>query len=217
MEELYRFPKALPYILMKLTHFSFFISCLIGLGLGFFHQTAHAQAPDSLIQEYETDPIVMTGTRIEQSLGGLPNSIQVITREQIARYPTNNVLPLVAREVPGLFLNRRGIVGFGVGPNSGGSISIRGLSGTPNTQVLILVNGQPQFMGIFGSPHSRCLYAFRCRTDRSDSRPSQPHLWNQCPRRGHQYHYPKAHPTGMGRECLSILWFFSNFPSPWYG
>jgi iron complex outermembrane receptor protein len=41
-----------------------------------------------------------------------------------------------------------------VGPNSAGTLSIRGLSGSPNTRILVLIDGQPQYMGIFGHPIS---------------------------------------------------------------
>ncbi len=139
---------------MKSGNSSYHNFVLICLGLSLltdFHPLL-AQEGDSLLLEYESEPVVVTGTRSTQVISELPNSIQVITREQIRQFPTNNILPLIAREVPGLFLNRRSLVGYGVGPNSGGNISIRGLSGSPNTQVLILVNGQPQFMGIFGHP-----------------------------------------------------------------
>ncbi len=44
------------------------------------------------------------------------------------------------------------MIGFGVGSNGSGNLSIRGLGGRPNTGVLVLINGRPDFMGIFGHP-----------------------------------------------------------------
>ncbi|MEM6842174.1 MAG: TonB-dependent receptor [Bacteroidota bacterium] len=112
---------------------------------------------DSLAQEVdstsvELDPVVITGTRIEQQKSKVPGSISVVTREDIEQSGHTNILPILSSQVPGLFINDRSLLGFGVGPNSGGNISIRGISGTPNTQVLVLIDGQPQFMGIFGHP-----------------------------------------------------------------
>ncbi len=112
---------------------------------------------DSLAQEadsmaVELDPVVVTGTRLKQQKSKVPGSITVVTREDIEQSGHTNILPVLSSQVPGLFINDRSLLGFGVGPNSGGNISIRGISGTPNTQVLILIDGQPQFMGIFGHP-----------------------------------------------------------------
>ena len=106
------------------------------------------------IRSYELDPLVITGTRITRQKSEIPASISVISRQQIDDSREVNILPVLANRVPGLFVNQRNMVGYGVGPNSGGNISIRGVSGSPNTQVLMLIDGQPQFMGIFGHPIS---------------------------------------------------------------
>ncbi len=63
-----------------------------------------------------------------------------------------NVIRVLNNKVPGLFLNDNYVMGFGVGANSAGTINIRGIGGSPNTQVLVLIDGQPQFMGMFGHP-----------------------------------------------------------------
>ena len=110
-----------------------------------------AQVQDST-RTYEMDPLVITGTRITRQKSEIPASITVISRQEIDDNTSVNVLPVLAEWVPGLFVNERSMVGYGVGPDSGGNISIRGVSGTPNTQVLMLIDGQPQFMGIFGHP-----------------------------------------------------------------
>jgi iron complex outermembrane receptor protein len=112
-----------------------------------------AQTQDSTIT-YEMDPLVVTGTRITRQKSEIPASISVISRRKIEESVHVNILPVLANNVPGLFVNDRNMVGYGVGPNSGGNISIRGVSGTPNTRILMLIDGQPQFMGIFGHPIS---------------------------------------------------------------
>jgi iron complex outermembrane receptor protein len=100
------------------------------------------------------DPLVITGTRITRQKSEIPASISVISRKEIENNVRVNILPVLANKVPGLFVNERNMVGYGVGPESGGNISIRGVSGTPNTRILMLIDGQPQFMGIFGHPIS---------------------------------------------------------------
>ncbi|MEM1136197.1 MAG: TonB-dependent receptor [Bacteroidota bacterium] len=102
--------------------------------------------------DFELQEVVVTGTRNKVQKAKIPASISIIQKEIIENSTENNVLPILHQQVPGLFLNERMLSGFGVGPVSAGNISIRGLSGTPNTQVLVLIDGQPQFMGLFGHP-----------------------------------------------------------------
>jgi len=98
------------------------------------------------------DEAVVTGTRFKLSQGKLPMSISIINLSYIEGLDKLNVLPLLNNSVPGLFVNNRNILGYGVGSLSTGQISIRGIGESPNSSVLILVDGQPQFMGIFGHP-----------------------------------------------------------------
>jgi iron complex outermembrane receptor protein len=110
-----------------------------------------AQENDSL-KSYELNQVVITGTRIAKEKGKVPASISVVGRQEIEQSGESNVLNVLNNHVPGLFLNNRNVTGFGVGPSSAGNISIRGISGVPNTRVLVLIDGQPQFMGLFGHP-----------------------------------------------------------------
>jgi outer membrane cobalamin receptor len=109
-----------------------------------------AQERDSLVLDLE--PVVVTGTRFEQQKKKVSAAISVISRETLDRSGEINVLPAIVHQVPGFFLNDRSMTGFGVGPGSGGNISIRGISGSPNNRVLVLIDGQPQYMGIFAHP-----------------------------------------------------------------
>ena len=118
-----------------------------------FTLTSEVLAQDTT-RTYEMDPVVITGTRITRQKSEIPASISVISRKEIENNTQINILPVLANKVPGLFVNERNMVGYGVGPDSGGNISIRGVSGTPNTRILMLIDGQPQFMGIFGHPIS---------------------------------------------------------------
>ena len=115
------------------------------------NQNIFPQNYDS-VKTYVLDEAVVTGTRFKLSKSKLPMSISVINLSSIDAIDKLNVLPLLNNSVPGLFLNNRNILGYGVGPLSTGQISIRGIGESPNTGVLILVDGQPQFMGIFGHP-----------------------------------------------------------------
>jgi outer membrane cobalamin receptor len=123
--------------------------CLLCLGCCISY-LSQAQSPDSISVDLE--PVVVTGTRYEMEQRKVAASISSIDRATIERSGEINVLPVLVNQVPGFFLNDRGVTGFGVGPNSGGNISIRGISGSPNNRVLVLIDGQPQFMGIFAHP-----------------------------------------------------------------
>ncbi len=100
----------------------------------------------------ELDEVVVTGTKVEISKKLVPLSINQINRNDIENTGEINILPVLSNKAPGVFVTERGILGFGVSNGSAGSISIRGLSGSPNTNVLVLIDGHPQFMGIFGHP-----------------------------------------------------------------
>ncbi len=80
------------------------------------------------------------------------SSITIIDREEIEASGAADVYDLISARVPGVFADERGIFSYGVGPGSAGSLNIRGLGGTPNTQVLVLLDGQPTTMGLFGHP-----------------------------------------------------------------
>jgi iron complex outermembrane receptor protein len=58
----------------------------------------------------------------------------------------------VERLVPGAFVTHRGVLGYGISSNGTGQISIRGVGGSPNTGVLIVVDGRPDFQGEMGHP-----------------------------------------------------------------
>jgi len=98
------------------------------------------------------DEIVVTGTKTSVNRNNVPLTVSVVPKEKIENSSESALLPVLAEQVPGLFVTERGITGFGVSTGSAGQISLRGIGGSPNTQVLILLNGNPQFMGIMGHP-----------------------------------------------------------------
>lgn len=101
---------------------------------------------------YEAEEAVVTGSRIEVSRHNNPMTVSVITAEELNESGESAILPAISKRVPGVFVTERGITGFGVSGGAAGKISIRGIGGDPNTRVLMLIDGQPQFMGLFGHP-----------------------------------------------------------------
>ncbi|MFA6404041.1 MAG: TonB-dependent receptor [Salinivirgaceae bacterium] len=98
------------------------------------------------------DEVVVTGTKTSVNRNQVPLTISVITGDKIAKSFESSLLPVLSEQVPGLFVTERGVTGFGVANGAAGQISIRGVGGSPTTQVLVLLNGNPQYMGIMGHP-----------------------------------------------------------------
>lgn len=96
------------------------------------------------------EEVVVTGTKIEVARKNVPLTVSLIPRETLEQTTESALLPVLSEEIPGLFITERGITGFGVANGAAGQMNMRGLGGSPTTQVLILIDGHPQFMGLMG-------------------------------------------------------------------
>lgn len=132
---------------MKKRVFLLLVSLVLVLN-SVFSQTRENSLKDTI----KVDEVIVTATKTEVNRDMVPLTISVITKGEIENSSESALLPVLSEEVPGLFVTERGITGFGVSTGSAGQISLRGIGGNPNTEVLILVNGNPQFMGIMGHP-----------------------------------------------------------------
>lgn len=99
---------------------------------------------------YQKDEIVVTGTQVATSRSNLPLTTSVVGATQIEQSAELNLLPVLSQNVPGLFVTQRGYTGFGISDGAAGKLSIRGVGSADQSQLLIMIDGQPQFMGIFG-------------------------------------------------------------------
>ncbi len=108
--------------------------------------------PDSIRTYHLQDSIVVVANRYELPLKSITNSVDIIKRSEYAGLATHSILQLVDIASPEAFVVDKNVIGYGVGSFAGGSINLRGLGGKPNTGVLVLINGRPDFMGIFGHP-----------------------------------------------------------------
>ncbi len=100
----------------------------------------------------DIEEVVVTGSKIEISRRLVPVSVSQISRKSIENSGEMNILPVVSAMSPGVFVTERNILGFGVAKGGSGAVSIRGISGSPNNQTLVLIDGHPQYQGIFGHP-----------------------------------------------------------------
>lgn len=105
------------------------------------------------IKGHEMPDVVVTGTRNRTDVRHLSQTVSVVGRDVIERSLQPSLLPVLTEQVPGLFTTSRGIMGFGVSDGAAGGISLRGLSGG-NARMMVLIDGHPQYAGIFGHPIS---------------------------------------------------------------
>lgn len=96
--------------------------------------------------------IVVTGSKTEISRKIVPLSVSQISKQEIESTGQMNILPALNTFTPGVFVTERNMLGFGVSGTAAGSITMRGISSSPNTDVLVLIDGNPQYQGIFGHP-----------------------------------------------------------------
>lgn len=97
--------------------------------------------------------VVVTGTRSVTDTRHLPMTVTVIGRDRLTARHEQSVLPTVMQQVPGLFVTSRSMMGYGVSTGGSGNISLRGLSGGSG-QLLVLIDGHPQYNGVYGHPIS---------------------------------------------------------------
>ena len=94
--------------------------------------------------------VVVTGTRNATDVRHLPLTVTTIGNEKLNDNYRTSVLPTVMEQTPGLFTTSKGILGYGVSTGAAGSLKVRGVGG--GAQLLVLIDGQPQYAGLMGHP-----------------------------------------------------------------
>ena len=96
---------------------------------------------------------VVTGSRSVTDIRHLPMTVTVLSNETLTRQHQASVLPTVMQQVPSLFVTSRSMMGYGVSTGAAGGINMRGITGGAG-QLLVLIDGHPQYQGIYGHPIS---------------------------------------------------------------
>ncbi len=109
-------------------------------------------AQNNFKDSVQLNEVLVTGSKLEVSRKVIPLSISQISRNEIEHSGEINILPSLNTYVPGVFVTQRNVLGFGVAAGGSGAITMRGIGGAPNTEVLVLIDGHPQYQGIFGHP-----------------------------------------------------------------
>ena len=118
---------------------------LVALAIG---QSVYAQKDSVALKE-----VVVTGTRNAVDVRHLPITVSVVGRETLTEQHQASVLPTVMQQVPSLFVTSRSMMCYGVSTGAAGGINLRGISGGAG-QLLVLIDGHPQYQGIYGHPIS---------------------------------------------------------------
>ena len=124
---------------------------MFGLAAG-IALAASASWASMLDTTFVLDPVLVTATRTETEARNLPRSVTVVSGDEMRIKGATSVIDGIVGSAPGLSVTQRSVVGFGLGSSSTGKITIRGVGGTPNAQVLFLVDGRPDFVGLFSHP-----------------------------------------------------------------
>lgn len=93
--------------------------------------------------------VVVTGSNSAVARNLLPYSVSVIGEERLESTGETQVLSAISGMVPSLFVSQRSVFGFGVSNGGSGHIKLRGVGGDRASGVLMMVDGQPQFAGIY--------------------------------------------------------------------
>ena len=101
----------------------------------------------------QLNEVVVTGTRNAIDVRHLPFTVTVIDRKTLTEQEQPNILPTLMQQVPGMMVTSRGMMGYGVSGGGSGGINLRGITGGSG-QMLVLIDGHPQYQGIYSHPIS---------------------------------------------------------------
>ncbi|MBP6609998.1 MAG: TonB-dependent receptor [Paludibacter sp.] len=124
------------------------ITILFAISYAALQLNAQSNFKDSV----HLNEVLVTGSKIGLSRKVIPLSVSQISKHEIEQTGEINILPALNTYIPGVFVTQRNVLGFGVAAGGSGAITMRGIGGAPNTEVLVLIDGHPQYQGIFGHP-----------------------------------------------------------------
>ena len=127
-----------------------FITCaLAAVGCGAF--------AEELQDSVALANVTVTGVRSASDVRQLPFTITTIGKDVLRENYKLNILPTLMEHVPGLTVTSRGMLGYGVSTGAAGGMTMRGVSSSAG-QLMVLIDGHPQYQGIFGHSISDSYY-----------------------------------------------------------
>lgn len=121
-----------------------FISLLLASGAAVAGYGNNAEVPSDTVQLNE----ILISAPLKSSPELLPLDVTQVTQEEIEKSGETSLLPVLVSKVPGLFVTERGFAGYGVSGGAAGTVNIRGVG--QGNKVLFMIDGQPQWAGVFG-------------------------------------------------------------------
>ena len=115
----------------------------------YFSVAVSAQEPVDTTTVNRLGEVVVTGSNEAVRRNLLPYTVTSIGSHQLEATGQTQLLSAISGVVPSLFVSERNIIGFGISNGGSGGIKIRGVGGSPTNAVLMMVDGQPQFAGIY--------------------------------------------------------------------
>ena len=101
------------------------------------------------LDEKKLEEVVVTGSNHATSRNLLPYSVSIVDSKQLEGTGKTQLLSALSAEIPSLFVTERNVFGFGVSKGGSGGINLRGVGGGDSGSILMMVDGQPQFSGIY--------------------------------------------------------------------
>ncbi len=103
-------------------------------------------------EEWDEEEYTTVVTASEQAGKDATSDTTTVKGEELIMSPRPSVLEALSQTSSGIYVTGKGTGVHGVASGASGAIMMRGLGGSPNTQVLIVENGAPDYQGIFGHP-----------------------------------------------------------------
>ena len=110
---------------------------------------AHSQTASEPSNVNHLDEVVVTGSNNAVGKNLLPYTVTTVSNRQLESTGSTQLLSAISGLVPSLFVSERSIFGFGVSNGGSGHIKLRGVGGDRASAVLMMVDGQPQFAGLY--------------------------------------------------------------------
>jgi iron complex outermembrane receptor protein len=124
------------------------ISAIMAVAVSCSATAATPFSTDTIATQH-LEEVVVTGTNHATGRSLLPYTVSKVSNSELEATGQGQLLAAISGRVPSLFVSERNIFGFGVSNGGSGGIKIRGVGGSPTNAVLMMVDGQPQFAGIY--------------------------------------------------------------------
>ncbi|MFM7049020.1 MAG: TonB-dependent receptor plug domain-containing protein, partial [Polynucleobacter sp.] len=106
----------------------------LALTISFSNQTVYAQSGNVLVSTANNpmDPVIVSGSRFEESLNEVPANVKIITRDEIENSTSTNI-PEVLSQIGGLNVRGTNLGELGLGA----TVDMGGYGATANSTTLV--------------------------------------------------------------------------------